>query len=393
MLRRRLGHRRKKVEKIPIMIDSSVLKQIRKLNSPLMNQLIKYVSVGKFQLYFSVIIEEEYLTWIKKNAQEAYDKIVSASQALDKFYDVPSIMGIEFKVNMTAQIAQQEINHILHDITDKWDKFKKRTNAIILPIEKNHGRLVMNAYFKGDKPFKEIKSRNDIPDAFIYFSILEILKNHDKVLFISRDKEFVKRIKNENIIIFENLNELFYSSTYCLSNDFFSSLNETNKAYRLIKYFQDEIQKKTERVIELSDLVSDIEYESQDKNIIGMYKETRTTVNKISLDYSNIKCITEYSYLVFFTADLIHQLLSMATKEDLNGFNSQRIENLKEKEINDDGLYDIIEEFTTNVSGNISITFDKSDPLLWKEQEVKGFFNETEIKEIEIVLENIEKSI
>ncbi len=47
------------METIPIMIDSSVLKQIKKLNSPLMKQFIQYTRIGKFQLYLSEIIEKE----------------------------------------------------------------------------------------------------------------------------------------------------------------------------------------------------------------------------------------------------------------------------------------------------------------------------------------------
>lgn len=378
------------MEKIPVMIDSSVLKQIKKLNSPLMSQLIKYTRIGKFQLYLSVIIENEYLTWIKKEAQDAYDKIVSASEALYQYYDEPSIMGFQLRFNMTANMAHNEISNILKNITDNWKSFKENTNAIILPIEENHGRLVMNAYFNGDKPFKEVKYRQDIPDAFIYFSILEILKKYDQVVFISRDKEFIKHIQNDKVVIFESLKDLFESDSYCLKNEHFSSLNKTDKAYNMIQYFKDEILRKAERAIELSDLVYDIEHEVIDK-VIGEYKNIATTATKISLDYSNIKFITEYSYLVNFNAEINQSLSSIATVDELKVIPSQRIEKINEKEINDNGSYDLAELFTTKVSGNISITFDHSDPLSWKEQEVDNFFKTKEMKEIEVVIEDIEK--
>ncbi len=168
-------------------------------------------------------------------------------------------MGFQLKFNMTANIAAREINTILQNITETWKSFKKATNAIILPIEEYHGQLVMDAYFKGATPFKEAKYRKDIPDAFIYFSMLEILKKYDHVIFISRDKEFVKNIQNNKIITFESLKELFESDKYCLKSDYFSSLNKTDKAFAMIQFFQDEILRKTERAIELSDLVSDLD--------------------------------------------------------------------------------------------------------------------------------------
>lgn len=379
------------MEKIPVMIDSSVLKQIKKLNSPLMNQLIKYTRIGKFQLYFSVIIENEYLTCIKKEAQDAYDKIVSGSEALYQYYDEPTIMGFQLRLNMTANMAHNEINTILENITENWKKFKENTNAIILPIEEKHGQLVMNAYFKGNKPFKEVKYRQDIPDAFIYFSILEILKNNDHVVFISRDKEFVKHIQNDKIVIFESLKDLFESDEYCLKNEHFYSLSKTDKAFNMIQFFKDEILRKTERAIELSDLVYDLEQEVIYK-AIGEYKNIATNAISVSLNYSNIKFITEYSYLVNFNAETVHSLTSIATDDELNEINSQRIEKLNDKEKNDNGSYEITELFTTNVSGNVSITFDHSDPLSLKEQEVDHFFKTKEIKEIEVVIEDIEKS-
>lgn len=378
------------METIPIMIDSSVLKQIKKLNSPLMKQLIKYTRIGKFQLYLSEIIENEYLTWITKEAKIAYEKIVSASEALAQYSDESSIMGSHLKLNMTATMAGHEINTILKNIAENWKRFKENTNAIILPIKENHGQLVMDAYFKGDAPFKEAKYRNDIPDAFIYFSILEIRKKHDHVVFISRDKEFVKHIQNNKIVIFESLNELFESDKYRLKSDYFSSLNETDRAFTMIRFFKDEILRKTERAIELSDLADDLGQEVL-YEVIGEYKDLTATATEVTLNYSNIKCITGYSYLVNFNAEIVFQLSYTATDDELKEISIQRMEKLCEKETNDNGSYDITELFTTKVSGNISITFDHSDPLSWEEQEGEQFFRTKEIKEIEVVIEDIEK--
>ncbi len=67
------------------------------------------------------------------------------------------------------------------------------------------------------------------------------------------------------------------------------------------------------------------------------------------------------------------------------------MEALYEKEINDTGSYDITELFTSKVSGNITITFNHSDPLSWKEQEAGTFLMDKEMKEIEVVIEDIEK--
>ena len=372
----------------PVMLDSSILRQIKKLKSPLLNQLIKYVRIGKYQLYISEIIEKEYLSAIKNEAQEAFDKIVKATKVVYKYYDKPLIMGFPLDFNITVHTAQNHFNDILKNIAENWNEFKNKTNTVILPISEKHGSLVMNAYFEGSEPFSKIKNRDDVPDAFIYYSILEILKEHEKVLFICNDSKFKKNIHNKNIIVFESLNELFASADYGLGDDFFSLLSKKDRAYKMIQFFQDEILSKAEREIEISDLVYDIEHEEKD-DLIGSYKETITKASSIMLDYSNIKSITEYSFLVSYNAELNHSLSSIATINELENINIDRKKSIKEKELNDDGTYTITEEYITKVSGSISITFDHSDPLTWKEQESNNLFKEKEIREIEVVLEEI----
>ena len=46
-----------------------------------------------------------------------------------------------------------------------------------LPIADEHGTSAMDAYFKGAPPFTSVKSRNDIPDAFIFEAIKDALRD------------------------------------------------------------------------------------------------------------------------------------------------------------------------------------------------------------------------
>lgn len=376
-------------KEIPLMLDSTLLKQVPKLNSQLFKELIKLVNIGVYKLYFSEIVEREYLTWIKEEAQKAYNNVVKATESLDKYYEEPNVFGLS--LNSTASIAHSQISGVLKKVVSNWEDFKKSTNAIILPIESSHGELVMNSYFSGDIPFKNVKNRSDIPDAFIYHSIKDLLKINEKVLFISSDKNFVKRINNDQVVCFENLSELFANDEYRIQDDFFQKLKQDDKAVFLFRYFTDDIQKKAIYQIEFSDFVRDTG-EELEGIAIGSYKEVFSTVEVITLDEKNIKKISKNSYLLPFTATVVHSVKSEANLEDLSLISEENIRNI-DKEVNDEGFFEITESIKDTFQGDLSVVFESSDPLLWEENvRGHGFFEEREIEEITINLEDIKKA-
>lgn len=373
------------------MLDTSIYKQTPKLNSELFKRLIKYARIGLFKIYISEIIEREYLTWIHKESQEAYNNVVKNTEALSKFYEEPDFLGIKLHQNITASIAHTQINEILKKVVENWNDFKKETNAITLPINDCDGKLAMDAYFNGAKPFKDAKNRSDIPDAFVYFSILGLLKSIDKIVFISRDKELTKRITDVKIETFESLADLFSCEGYSIPGEYFTKLQPNDKAHFLFQYFKKEIIKKIKRQIELSEIFPDMEQELINETI-GEYKDLSVSAENIELDFETVRVISDLSYLISFTADLVHSISSKATKLELGYAGEERINRLKEKDVNDDGMFDITQETHTQILGNLSISFADSDPLLWEEKVTDTtFFPVSELKEVSISIEDVGK--
>ena len=374
-------------KEIPLMLDSTVLKQVPKLNSQLFKELIKHVHVGIFKLYLSEIVEKEYLTWINEEAQQAFDNVVKATESLNKYYEEPDILGIKFSFNITANAAHSQINDVLKKAVSNWENFKKSTNATVLPIGSSHGNLVMSSYFSGDIPFKKPKNRSDIPDGFIYYSIIDLLKNNDKILFISSDKNLVKKISGAQVICFENLTDLFSNKEYGIQGDFFQKLENNDRANFLFKYFTDEIHRKAVHQIEFSDLIYSIEGELVN-NVVGEFSEIFSSVETVTFDKNNIKVISKNAYLIPFSAVLVHLVKSESSKDDLLLFSVERISNLQ-KERNDDGKFEISESFKNMVIGNLSVIFEDSNPVEWEEKKSDGIFKEPEIEEIIMTLEDI----
>jgi hypothetical protein len=375
-------------KKTPLMLDSTVLKQVPKLNSQLFKELIRYSHIGIFKLYVSEVVEKEYLTWIKEEVQQAYDSVVKATESLNKYHEEPKLFGIKLSFNMAANVAHNQVSEVLKKAVNNWEEFKKTADLTVLPIANSHGSFVMASYFIGEIPFKSTKNRADIPDGFIYCSIVDLLEKYERVLFVSRDKSLVKRINSDQIVCFENLAELFSSDNYKIDDDFFQKLKDDDRAISLFKCFSGEVERKAIREIELSDVVSNVEEELID-DIVGEYMDISSSVQSVLFDITNIKLISGFSYLVPFSAQIVHSVSSESDRDELLFFSKERINNL-EKNTNDDGRIEITELFTNKVQGDLSVNFEDSNPLLWKEKKAVDILSESEIEEIIISLEDIQ---
>jgi hypothetical protein len=374
---------------IPIMLDSTILKQVPKLNSALFNELVKYIRADIYSFYVSEIVEQEYISWIRGEAQNSYDLVAKATNSLNKYYEEPSILGFKFEFNSTTSIAANHINGILKKVNDNWISFKERTKATVIPIYPEHGKTVMDAYFSGGKPFSKIKNRNDIPDAFIFCALNELLKSNEKVIFISSDKKFTEEIQCENIICFENFSNLFNSGSTRLDARFFSSLEGDNKFFTLFRIYEDEIQRKLVSEIEFSD-ITDIIDDMIVEEAVGEYSDISTNVIHLIKKFDEATSISEFTYLVPFEAKAKCTVDSYATRDEIAMINQQRLNNI-DKEVDDDGNFKVSECYFYNFSGHFSVKFDDSDPSLWKEQKKEGIFEQLEIQEITVTLEDIQQ--
>jgi hypothetical protein len=374
---------------IPIMLDSTILKQVPKLNSALFNELVKYIRADIYSLYVSEIVEQEYISWIRGEAQNSYDLVAKATNSLNKYYEEPSILGFKFEFISTTSIAANHINGILKKVNDNWISFKERTKATVIPIYPEHGKTVMDAYFSGGKPFSKIKNRNDIPDAFIFCALNELLKSNEKVIFISSDKKFTEEIQCENIICFDNFSNLFNFGSTRLDARFFSSLEGDNKFFTLFRIYEDEIQRKLVSEIEFSD-ITDIIDDMIVEEAVGEYSDISTNVIDLIKKFDEATSISEFTYLVSFEAKAKCTVDSYATRDEIAMINQQRLNNI-DKEVDDDGNFKVSECYFYNFSGHFSVKLDDSDPSLWKEQKKEGIFEQLEIQEITVTLEDIQQ--
>ncbi|MDN3523891.1 hypothetical protein QWY79_01255 [Halomonas sabkhae] len=125
---------------------------------------------------------------------------------------------------------------------------------------------------------------------------------------------------------------------------------------------------------------------------VGDYKDMSTDVIEMDKKYKEAKKISDLAYLVSFEAKLKCAVESHSSKEQLRAVEAERLKSI-EKEVDDDGDFNVTEKKMLSVSGHFSLKFDDSDPSAWKKVKTSRLlFEQSEIKEISVELEDMKEN-
>ena len=154
---------------------------------------------GKIELLIPDIVLREFITQEQERAHDAEKKIL---KELNSYCNIVYGNEKDTKINI-----RNKINIIFEKTNEKIqariDKFLNETNAKILKSKPRDLSETLDRYFSGDKPFKKIKARDDIPDCLIYLNIIDI--KEEELIFISDDSNIRKAVQSEGVIVFQNL--------------------------------------------------------------------------------------------------------------------------------------------------------------------------------------------
>ncbi len=152
-----------------VVIDTSVFRQDLYRNRSAFRALEDLCKKGKVRLHIPRVVYEEFTTSMTESQQHQLGDVRSA---LERLSQLPP--GVKSAVSRLHKTLQQQNNEIIAEPKNDFDRWCKGVNAQIHEIADHHGKSVMKRYFDGDLPFKQRKSRNDIPDGFIYEAIKDI---------------------------------------------------------------------------------------------------------------------------------------------------------------------------------------------------------------------------
>ena len=132
-----------------------------------------------------------------------------------------------------AKRIEKSISKLLKNVENSnqelWDKFVLESGSIIYDFEEKDSIQVFDAYFNGGKPFKSLKNRNDIPDAFIYQTIKK-LSEKNNIHLVSGDSNLTEKCAElKNVKISTTFKDLYNNAEFKLLQLKYDKLKFTQK--------------------------------------------------------------------------------------------------------------------------------------------------------------------
>ena len=165
-------------EPIEVILDTEVLRRDPSRRKGPFRALTRLSKTGNIRIHIPEIAVREFLTDQQSKLRSAIDKTKNSLNELSK-YPIPQELRESLK-NSFGFLSQTE-SETFQAIKHSFDQWCTNSNVSIEIVKNDHARKMFDAYFTGSPPFKRIKNREDIPDAFIWSSVCELCQITSKL--------------------------------------------------------------------------------------------------------------------------------------------------------------------------------------------------------------------
>jgi|GEM_PF-2877686 len=184
-----------------IVLDTNIIRSENLFKGITTEILGHLVTQNKAVVYMSIVSQREFITAMELERDQLLNGFKKLRRNLFTEVNMAAVDCIKSSVEALKTSTTSDIGHIFSN----WIKTLK---VQTLDIADDHGKRVIKSYFEGDAPFKEVKRREDFPDAFIYESVVDLSKKVMQLYFISNDATFNNSFRSTpNIKVFRKLTD------------------------------------------------------------------------------------------------------------------------------------------------------------------------------------------
>jgi hypothetical protein len=156
-------------------------------------------------LYVPYVVEQEFLSQREQAVKEPIDTAIRSLGQLSR-KALPDELNTWLKeVLANLQENRQKVIDSSGQLFKKW---LDTSNAQRIDICTAQSIAALDAYFKGNPPFRQPKTRDDIPDSFVFQAVQKISAktNGENICFVCADKRLRTSASNlPNVIVFDSL--------------------------------------------------------------------------------------------------------------------------------------------------------------------------------------------
>jgi len=215
---------------------------------------------GKIKIHIPEISVREFLSDQQSRVKTVFETSKSSFNSLIKFPVPQQLIKILDDLSNSFEQAEQDT---FNEIRQSFEQWCEEHNVMIETVQKDHATKMLDAYFSGSPPFKKIKNREDMPDAFIWASVSDICEKQIEVILITGDNNLRAACSKG----FKNLTGFSAIEEFLEKKGFIADLRQSILETQLSIVYEYILSK-----IFSSDLVRDIiEKDLIDRNIVVFY--------------------------------------------------------------------------------------------------------------------------
>jgi hypothetical protein len=196
---------RKKSNMQHAVIDTSIFHRDRKRNKAAFRALERLLRGHMVQLHLPFWVKQEFLSQQVADLTERRERISTDTNAILRLSDDKGLAAFAQSTLKNTKEYQTDVAVLA---TAEFEGWLRATNSIEHDVAPTHGQRVTDAYFAGTPPFTKAKQREDLPDNFIWQTILDLTESYGKLHVIANDGALYKAAKDcRNIIAYKTLED------------------------------------------------------------------------------------------------------------------------------------------------------------------------------------------
>ncbi|HIC8860464.1 TPA: PIN domain-containing protein [Aeromonas hydrophila] len=187
---------------IHVALDTAIYRKNPRLDSPEFKALSFLAKNNFISLHIPYFVEREFKSFLEIEQDK---KIKNAMSALASACEFKPQGAATESLSSILQELRLHCNDLVGERGNAFIKWANDAKANRYKLSKEETEFAFEAYFSGTAPFKEAKVRADIPDAFIYQSLLSI--HHVQNLnVIVEDKKLSDACNDAKMSCFSDIN-------------------------------------------------------------------------------------------------------------------------------------------------------------------------------------------
>lgn len=167
-----------------VLIDTAVLRADPARKKAGFVALQNLCHSGRVALSLPRIVVEEFVSQQTSELVESTQKLATQIKRVSR-----SAYPVIAELDAWQQRTEEATAAVPDLVRSAFDEWLKDVHARVIEIDPSHGPRVMTAYFSGAPPFKKPKSREDIPDGFIWAAAVD-LSAESPIHLVSHDGGF-----------------------------------------------------------------------------------------------------------------------------------------------------------------------------------------------------------